>query len=184
MNRRNLNFKGLTPAWLWLGLITIADCKPPPLPEIEILEPYAITARVWSTCQYATEYWAPIDVVLAWGPLLPLESTKDVSVRQGNRKYWWYAPYGVSKLKVLCNSANTHLIANTEAIRDAIKKIKTDEVYQFEGSLVKVTLGHKVVVSSLSRFDEGDGSCEVLLVQKLTKINSNPPKIERKKSRN
>lgn len=155
------------------GAMTGCHQPIPPPPKFDILEPYAIRARVLSRTTY-NNHWAPVDLALAWGELLPPATTEGIMVDQGDRKYWYFPPLGhPSQGKMAGMSANTHLITDDEEIRKEMLGIKKGDIIYLEGALVRATFDSGLTMtSSLSRSDQGDGACEVMWIKRLEKIEN------------
>jgi len=136
---------------------------------LEKLASYQITAAVKSRKDYATDYPAqvsPLDLALAWGELNKPEVNDHVQYSQSGR--WYYFRYdanaSVDQAYIYQHSANVHLIPESKRIERQLKRIRTNDLVQLEGYLVRVQFETGSWTSSLSRQDTGDGSCEILYV--------------------
>ena len=161
--------------WLYLVLMVLAGCARaplPPAPEVERIEEYAVRARILSKKGYDNPY-APVDVVLAWGPLLPTETTQEATVLQDDRWGWVMANNNDVPRDILQrNTANTHLITLDRAQREAVSRLRAGQTAYFEGHLANVKFADgKQMNSSVSREDVGNHACEVLVVKKITIID-------------
>lgn len=111
---------------------------------------------------------APVDVAIAWGPLVRDRLHEKLSWSQSNRWYWWKygADFAYPDAFVARHSANIHVIPATENLRRAALALRPGNRVELSGNLVRVenVPGRPPYswVSSLSREDEGNGSCEVL----------------------
>lgn len=137
---------------------------------------FRIAARVLDTERYRLEWQStlsPIDLALGWGKLSSAEADRWISWSQGGRWYFyeWKAdsPYSGDFIKE--HSANIHIIPATRNLKSAVLRLHHDELVLLEGLLVNVdgTRGSNNYWwhTSLSRVDSGDGSCELLYLQRL-----------------
>jgi hypothetical protein len=117
---------------------------------------------------------APCDVALAWGDLANSGLYKSVSWSQSDRWYWWRYDRGFphDNRYIVTHSSNNHLIPATKNLSRAIIRIGKGDHVRLNGYLVyvdgikdgKTFRWH----SSLSRSDEGNGSCEIIYLERLT----------------
>lgn len=116
---------------------------------------------------------APVDVAIAWGALANGRLYERISWSQSHRWYWW--TYGEDFTQgdefVARHSANIHVIPATDNLKRAALSLHSGDPVELEGRLVRIenAPGQKPYswVSSLSREDEGNGSCEVLYLTRL-----------------
>ena len=117
---------------------------------------------------------APWDVALAWGDLVQSGLYRNVSWSQSDRWYWWrYGPdFRRGNGYVVSHSSNNHLIPATRNLARAVARLDRGDAVRLEGYLVFVDgrKGDKALHwhASLSRNDQGDGSCEVIYLKQLT----------------
>jgi hypothetical protein len=72
---------------------------------------------------------------------------------------------------VTSHSANTHLIPANDAVRAALKRLRSGEVVHLSGELVDGKRSDGAwIKTSLTRVDSGPGSCEVLLVKEVAVV--------------
>ncbi len=143
--------------------------------QFEALASINISGRVLSTRRYLTDASAkiaPVDVALGWGPMSDSEILSQLKVRQSGRFYFWSAPQlPLPAKEITRNSSNLHLIPSNDDVRSTIDGLKTGDLVRIEGWLVQVygpnTFRWR---SSLSREDTGNGACEVIYVNSLTRI--------------
>lgn len=136
---------------------------------------YRIYAMVMSKCRY---YWGwdgetvPYDLALAWNELMLPENQKGITYTQSNRWYYYqyYKEFPLDPAYIPVHSANHHIIPANKNVFNAIDKVRNKEKIYMEGYLVNVigtVNGEKVWRnSSLTRFDTGDGACEVFYVKR------------------
>lgn len=134
------------------------------------LAKYSIKARVLSRERYWVESaagLAPVDLALGWGPMSDSNVLSAFSISQSGRWYHWTAnTLPIPMQDVVSHSANTHIIPGDALVRRAVLAFKEGDVVELEGYLVRVEgPGGFRWVSSLSRTDAGDGSCELMYVR-------------------
>ncbi len=145
--------------------------------KIKPLAEYEIHAQVKSKRTYGSDWTSllsPIDLALAWGGLVAPNADEHISYSQSNR--WYYYKYdGASPFQkpyIRSHSANHHILPASENVERAVYSLGVKEKVRLQGFLVKVNgtdSSGKAVwwKSSLSRNDEGDGSCEVFWVKEV-----------------
>ena len=143
--------------------------------SLELLASYDITAAVKRKQTYRTDYpsqISPVDLVLAWGQLNQKEIDQHIRYSQSNR--WYYYQYDahtpVSSSYIAQNSANVHIIPSNNRVASQIRRIRKNDTVRLTGYLVAARFSEGAWVSSLSRHDTGDGSCEIIYVESVTKI--------------
>lgn len=132
---------------------------------------FEIRARVLGTERYRFDRAArlsPVDLALGWGPMSDSRVLDAVSIRQGNRWYFWNAErLPISPGEISSHSANMHMIPATEWVTRRLTRVKPGQMVHLEGQLVRADSADGWHwVSSLSRTDTGDGSCEVVWVER------------------
>jgi hypothetical protein len=116
----------------------------------------------------------PMDVVLAWGYAATPEIANRIGTAQGHRFFSWRTMDRTiwrDRQVVGAGMANTHLIPETEQVARQLGQLEEDQVYEFSGRLVDITLPGRVIKTSLTRQDTGAGSCEVLLLSSIRKAS-------------
>ncbi|MAT52811.1 MAG: hypothetical protein CMK32_16665 [Porticoccaceae bacterium] len=137
---------------------------------------FALTARVLSRRDYRFDREAdlsPTDLALGWGPMSDSAVLNEFSISQRNRWYFWRADNMViPRREVEQHSANMHMIPANSAVERQLKAIREGDIVTVQGHLVKVEGGDGWRwVSSLSRGDTGDGSCELVWVTSLSVVS-------------
>jgi hypothetical protein len=116
---------------------------------------------------------SPCDVAMVWGELAAGENWRKLEWSQGYRWYTWrwrgQAPF--SKEVTASNSSNTHIVPATRNVGRAACSLSEGDLAELSGELIRID-GRKGDqrarwVSSLSREDTGDGSCELLYLRRL-----------------
>jgi hypothetical protein len=154
--------------------------------KIDYLYSYDIKALVVSAKGYdgsrLGDQLSPKDLALAWGAVA--EKNKDINFhwRQSSRRYYWQLNSDAEVRKIgnletisLC-SANTHLIPADDTVRKLVKRIKKGDYVRIKGYLVNVDAkkGDGSTFwwnSSTTREDTGDGSCELVYVTQIQKLD-------------
>jgi len=135
--------------------------------------------RIYAMVMSKNRYWfnwdskvAPYDLALAWNDLTLPQNQEGIRYSQSNR--WYYYQYTekfpLSPAYIIAHSANTHIIPANNKVFQAIEKVHAKQKIYLEGYLVfirgKVGNGNITWNSSLTRFDSGDHSCEVMYVKR------------------
>lgn len=140
------------------------------------LATYRLAGRVLHKADYAWDWnarLAPVDVAMAWGPMLEHGLYRKISWSQRDRWYFWRygADLGRDDTFIARYSANTHLVPATARLAAAARALKPGDQAELSGHLVRVdaTEGDRTYawLSSTSREDTGDGSCELLYLTRL-----------------
>ncbi len=156
--------------------------------DIKYLYSYEISALVVSTEKYSSGLpgkLAPRDFALAWGVVAANNDKINFHWSQSNRWYFWKINSGndESNLKsiggmavVSKNSSNNHLIPSDDVVKKQIKRIRTGDYIRLKGYLVNVSAKNSegrsyTWNSSTTRNDTGDGSCELIYVTDLEKLD-------------
>lgn len=140
------------------------------------LATYAISARVLHAKRYRfgwQKILSPVDFALGWGEFQDPKVDKWIKWSQSGRWYYyrWKGGCPYPPAFIIGHSANVHIIPATDNLWKAVLKVDPNALVYMEGLLVGIRgdKGNSWVTwsSSLSRNDSGDGSCEVLYVEKL-----------------
>lgn len=133
---------------------------------------FHLRARVLGTERYRFDRAAelsPVDFAVGWGPMSDSRVLESFTIQQRDRWYFWTTPQlPLAAGEVGSHSANMHMIPATDGIRDRLLAVKTGQIIRLEGQLVRVDgKDGWHWVSSLTRADTGDGSCEVIWVESI-----------------
>jgi hypothetical protein len=133
---------------------------------------FEVAALVVSRERYrldASAYLSPLDLALAWGDAATPEVRSRVRFYQGARFCTWSTSDGSLDLEALARQlANVHVIPATDNVRRALLGVDAGDVVRLAGLLVDASGDDGFRWStSLSRNDDGAGSCEVLWVEQL-----------------
>lgn len=115
---------------------------------------------------------APYDLAIAWHKLVSTDLYKQISWSQSGRWYFW--KYGeefpFDNAFISRYSSNNHVIPANPNIRAALGLVRKGGIIDLSGYLVNVRQAEGEEFtwnSSLSREDEGGGSCEVFYVTEI-----------------
>lgn len=141
--------------------------------RITPLADFQLKAKVLSRENYRFDKEAdlsPTDLALGWGRMSDEVVLEHFDITQRNRWYFWQSDrMPISRQEVIRSSANMHMIPANEQIAAQLKKIRKGDIVEIEGNLVSVedSNGWRWV-SSLSREDSGNGSCELVWLTHIT----------------
>ena len=133
---------------------------------------FEIRARVLGTERYRFDRASEIslvDLALGWGPMSDTRIIEAFSIQQRDRWYFWSTPrMPIPASEVTTHSANMHMIPATTTVEKRLLAVRTGQIVALRGQLVRVD-GRDGWhwVSSLTRTDTGDGSCEVIWVESV-----------------
>ncbi|MEM7080448.1 MAG: hypothetical protein AAF513_17660 [Pseudomonadota bacterium] len=135
-------------------------------------ERFEIEGVVLSTRTYSHDREAelsPVDIAIGWGALSNPEVRAQLSISQRNRWFYWRAAQlPIPAREINRNATNIHIIPGDEQVRAQLKELAADQHIRLIGQLVDVQGedGWRWR-SSRSRTDTGQGSCELLLLEKI-----------------
>jgi hypothetical protein len=137
------------------------------------LAAFEIRARVLSTERYRFDRpseLSPVDFALGWGPMSDSRILQSFTIQQRGRWYFWSTPrLPISQAEVITHSANMHMIPATQEVASRLLAVRAGQVVALRGQLVRADgKDGWHWISSLTRSDTGDGSCEVLWVEQAT----------------
>ena len=121
---------------------------------------------------------SPRDISLAWGDMAAHNNliTWERSHREMNAEVSLFAEIIIGKKydELFSQYSNNHLIFNDDSIRETALSVKRGDHIKITGFLVDATIrdnndrnAYYKLTSSLRRDDEGDDSCEVILVTEV-----------------
>jgi hypothetical protein len=141
--------------------------------KITPLARFELRARVLSTERYRFDRAAdlsPVDFALGWGPMSDTRILEAFTIQQRDRWYFWSSgKMPIPAGEVISHSANMHMIPADPLVEKRLLAVKTGQLLELRGQLVRADgLDGWHWVSSLTRTDTGDGSCEVVWVESVT----------------
>ncbi|HEY1252572.1 MAG TPA: hypothetical protein VGH97_15440 [Thermoanaerobaculia bacterium] len=114
----------------------------------------------------------PVDLALAWGPLLVPPYAGKIHYSQYSRYYFWRTRDGsLDRGTIVSHSANTHLVPATARLQTAIGCVTEGDLVRLQGWLVDVEGIDDPRfrwATSTTREDEGPASCETVYLERLT----------------
>ena len=143
---------------------------------------YRVAARVLNSRRYHDwqARFTPVDLALGWGKVSESRADRWVEWRQSDRWYYYRlrrSPLlggvltSLSPEYVREHSANVHVVPATAKVESALKTVERNSLVLMEGKLVDVEAEKDGAIqrfsTSLSRSDGGDGSCEIMYVERL-----------------
>lgn len=155
---------------------------------VQPLAEYRLEARVLGRKDYsdAGAFASPMDLALGWGPMSRQDVIDGLSLRQSGRwyHYSWKRDPPVPVGDIIANSANTHLIPANGRVASQIEQIEEGDRVRLVGVLVALRRkdGWRWR-SSLTRKDSGDGSCELMWVEKVEKLNISSLPVDARSAR-
>lgn len=142
---------------------------------IKPLARYRVAARVLSRERYWlgwTGKLAPIDLALGWGYMADPSVDRFIDWSQGGRWYafHWSANSPFDSQQIALDSANTHVVPGSSNLRRALLAVNPGDTLLLSGYLIdarRAAADDARWHSSLTRSDRGNGSCELMLVNRL-----------------
>lgn len=140
--------------------------------EIRPLARFELDARVLGVERYRFDRGselAPVDLVLGWGRMSDTAVLERISIIQGNRFYFWRTPeFPIPRREIETSSANMHLVPANDVVAGRVNEVRRGHFVRLSGYLIEArgADGWRWR-SSLTREDTGDGSCELIWVERL-----------------
>ncbi len=132
---------------------------------------YTIAGKVLGVRAYEDDAATllPLDLALAWGSAASAEVATRTVFSQSDRWYHWRFENLAWELadQIPRRSANLHIAPATPALTERLLALEPGRRVRLEGYLIRAVKRRRFFVSSLSRRDRDDGSCEVLWVEAL-----------------
>ena len=143
---------------------------------VQPLAEYRLEARVLSREDYsdAGAFASPMDLALGWGPMSEQGVLDGLHLSQSGRwyHYSWKGSPPIPVQEIVVNSANTHIIPANARVEDALDDVEEGDRIRLTGVLVSLSRPDGWHWrSSLTRTDSGDGSCELMWVEAVEKLN-------------
>ncbi|MGE0624804.1 MAG: hypothetical protein AB7I04_17470 [Pseudomonadales bacterium] len=135
-------------------------------------EAFELEARVLSREDYRLDAGAtlsPTDLALGWGEMADEAVFTRIDISQGGRWYRWRSDdYPIPKSRIIAQSANMHMVPANELVARELERVKRHDMIRLTGKLVDIygENGWRWR-SSRSRTDTGNGSCELLLLERI-----------------
>jgi hypothetical protein len=149
--------------------------------ELKAVAQYALRGRVLGTKRYYGGVQAPlvpIDVAVGWGKMSDQAIVDQLTLTMGNRVFFyeWRNQPPIPKDEIMRSAANNHVIAANAHIASAVRDLHIGQIVEMRGWLVDASgRGGFRWATSRQRDDNGNGACELFLVEELQAWNE-PPK--------
>jgi hypothetical protein len=134
------------------------------------LASFYLKAKVLSKKTYSVGREAelsPVDLALGWGRMSDESVLEQLKIRQAYRWYRWRTDrFPIPRREIETHSGNMHLIPADDWIASIIDDVRRGDIVELSGKLVRVDAddGWRWI-SSLSREDVGNRSCELIWVE-------------------
>jgi hypothetical protein len=145
--------------------------------QVTGLANFRVRARVLLTEHY---WWgreadvAPVDLTLGWRIMSNQEILDGLRIYHMRRAYAWMPRDGrlpASEADIIAHSANMHMVPSTAELADRLRAIHTGDLIDIRGYLIEIKFPDGGTWrSSLTRTDTGNGACELVWVDDLTKL--------------
>jgi hypothetical protein len=140
------------------------------------LASFYLKAKVLSKKRYSVGREAelsPIDLALGWGRMSDESVLEQLKIWQAYRWYRWRTDrFPIPRREIETHSSNMHLIPANDWIASIIDDVRKGDIIELSGKLVRVDAddGWRWI-SSLSREDVGNHSCELIWVEDFTVLS-------------
>lgn len=117
--------------------------------------------------------YSPVDIGLAWGLAAEPDMFRVLNYSQSGRFLWWRTagPLPITQEELDASIANIHTLPASGAVRRQLTRLDPGDRVLLEGWLVSLNApGGYVWRSSLVRTDTGNGACELMFVERVTRL--------------
>lgn len=140
--------------------------------QILPLARFELEARVLGVERYRFDRGAelaPVDLALGWGRMSDTAVLERISISQLGRAYYWSTPgFPIPRNEIERSSANMHIVPGNDAVARRLKEVRRGSLVSLSGYLIEARRADGWRwQSSLSREDTGEGSCELVWVERL-----------------
>lgn len=145
--------------------------------QLKSLAHFSGDARLLHAKRYRWDHQSalvPMDLAVGWGRMSDQSVLDQLKISQSMRFYWYEyrLPPPIPQDEIVRHSTNIHIIPANDSIASACESLRAGELIHLEGELVEATgPGIGTWRSSLRRDDTGNGACELLLVEKFSRID-------------
>lgn len=135
-------------------------------------EAFTLEGRVLSREDYLMGREAdlsPVDLAMGWGRMTEDAVLEHLDISQRNRWYFWDArELPIPRAEIQSSSANVHIVPANEMVAMELERVSVHDRLRLTGHLVDISAADGWRWrSSRSRTDTGNGSCELLLLQRI-----------------
>ena len=145
--------------------------------QVTELANFRVRARVLLTEHY---WWgreadvSPVDLTLGWRIMSNQEILDGLRIYHMRRAYAWMPRDGrlpASEADIIAHSANMHMVPSTPELADSLRAIHAGDLVDIRGYLIEIKFPDGGIWrSSLTRTDTGNGACELVWVDDVTKL--------------
>lgn len=145
--------------------------------QVTALANFRVRARVLLTEHY---WWgrdagiAPVDLALGWRLMSNQEILDGLRIYHMRRAYAWMPRDGrlpASEADIVAHSANMHMVPSTPELAGRLRAIHAGDLVDIRGYLIEIKFPDGGIWrSSLTRTDTGNGACELVWVDDVTKL--------------
>ena len=145
--------------------------------HIAALANFRVRARVLLTEHY---WWgdgaavSPVDLALGWRLMSNQEILDGLRLYSLRRAYAWAPRDGrlpASEGDIISHSANMHMVPSTDELAGRLRDLNRGDLVDIRGFLIEIKFPDGGTWrSSLTRTDTGNGACELVWVNDLTKL--------------
>jgi hypothetical protein len=145
--------------------------------QVTGLANFRVRARVLLTEHY---WWgrdadvSPVDLTLGWRIMSDQEVLDGLRIYRMRRAYAWMPRDGrlpAAEADIISHSANMHMVPATPELADRLRAVHIGDLIDIRGYLIEIKFPDGGTWrSSLTRTDTGNGACELVWVDDLTKL--------------
>jgi hypothetical protein len=146
--------------------------------QLRPLAHFSIDARLLHAKRYRWDHQSalvPVDLAVGWGRMSDQSVLDQLKISQSMRFYWYEyrLPPPIPQDEIARHSTNIHVIPANDSIASACESLRAGELIHLEGELVEAT-GPNIGTwrSSLRRDDTGNGACELLLLNNVSRLDA------------
>ena len=141
--------------------------------QIHTLYKYKIKGKVLAFGNFfftSAPKLSPYDITLGWKELSDQSIIDQVQFTHMPRYVSWTYEnnFPLSHEYVNSHVSNNHIIPANKDVSDILSDVRRGDIILLSGYLVHVTGQNMTWTSSTSRYDQGDGACEVMWVDSAT----------------
>ncbi len=145
--------------------------------QVRALANFRVRARVLLTEHYG---WgrdaavSPVDLTLGWRLMSNQEILDGLHLYRMRRAYAWTARNDrlpATQEQITAHSANMHMVPSTEELAGRLRALSRGDLVDIRGYLIEIKFPDGGTWrSSLTRTDIGNGACELVWVNELSKL--------------
>lgn len=114
---------------------------------------------------------SPMDIALGWGFMAETGNASVIKIHHvpiARQLLWTVSWAGGGAGLINAHVANVHIIPADDVVAGRLRQVRVGDIVDMSGNLVDIAFPDgSQIATSLSRFDTGDGACEVLWLEKL-----------------